>query len=361
VLGDGALRQWFQCLSARFDKGTEALGDWPAALPHQRRILIHAGLHKTGTTSLQQFLSLVTRELREQNVLYPSAGQPAEFPGGHHNVAWQLAGDRRFRTAAGTLDDVAAEISAFPGDVILSSEDFETILGSPERLSPLLNHQLLSKHSFTLVFYVREQASYLESLFFEMLKYGMAMEASRFCEMALEHGQVWYEDWAFCFDYHALHAVLADLPAKIVMRPYAQLDNGGVIADFLAFTGLAVDVPHWRATQRFNARQALSEALALFLQHRLCQGVELREILSELLEDRFSHLSPQIRAALANRFAKGNRRVAQAFGFRPEALVIPSDVPFAAVPLEELFSLKTQTTFASHGAEELAAALKALL
>jgi hypothetical protein len=146
-----------------------------------------------------------------------------------------------------------------------------------------------------------------------------------------------------------------------VMRPYAQPDSGGVIPDFLAFTGLTVDIPEGRAMQRVNVRQTLLEALALFLQHRLGRGVELREILAGLLEDRSSYLSAQMRSVLAHRFAGGNRRLARLCGFLPEALVIPTAVPFDAVPLEELFSLQTQTMIASHRAEELAAALKPLL
>jgi hypothetical protein len=325
-------------------QGTEAaLGYWPAALPRQRRILIHAGLHKTGTTALQQFLGVATGQLLEQNVLYPSCGRPAGSPDAHHNVAWQLGGDRRFRAAAGTLDDVAAEVSAFPGDAILSSEDFETVLSSPIRLHPLLHHPLLSKHTFTLVFYVREQASYLESLFFEMLVHGMAAEASRFCEMVLQDGKVWYEDWSFCFDYQVLHTSLSGLPAKIVTRPYVRPESGGVIADFLTFTRLVADVPQKLFTQRVNVRQSLPEMLALFLQRRLGVGVESPEILAGLLKVRSSHLSHQTRNAMAARFEGGNRHLARACGFCPEALIIPTAMPSDALPLEELFSLQTQS------------------
>lgn len=362
MLADHTSPPWRQRLLTRFASGSEtAPRYWPAALPHKRRILIHAGLHKTGTTALQQFLSFITGQLRERNVLYPSAGRPAEVPDGHHNVAWQLAGDRRFRAEAGTLDDVAAEISAFPGDAILSSEDFESVLGSPVRLSPLLNHRLLTKHTFTLAIYLRDQASYLESLFFEMLNHGMAVEASRFCEMVLEHGQVCYEDWSFCFDYHALHTILAGLPANTVMRPYVRLEGGGVIADFLAFTGLEVNTPQGRIAQRSNPRQTLPEALALFLQHRLGRRVESHEILAGLLKDRSSYLSHENRRALANRFTAGNRHLARVCGFQSEALAIPTAIPPGAIPLEELFSLRTQSVFASRSAEEFAGALKSLL
>src|SRR4051794_28655990 len=92
VLHERPSRTWLKHLVARFETRTgAALGSWPAALSDQRRILIHAGLHKTGTTALQEFLSSVTVKLREQNVLYPSAGRPAELPDAHHNIAWQLA------------------------------------------------------------------------------------------------------------------------------------------------------------------------------------------------------------------------------------------------------------------------------
>jgi len=82
---------------------------WPAALAGQRRVLLHVGLHKTGSTALQRFLANAAEELRVRGVLYPVSGRPANSEG-HHNIAWQMGGDRRFRSFAGTLDDVASEI-----------------------------------------------------------------------------------------------------------------------------------------------------------------------------------------------------------------------------------------------------------
>src|SRR6185437_8931332 len=71
------------------------------------RLLLHVGLHKTGTTAVQTALAAAAGRLRERHLLYPKAGRPADFDG-HHNVAWQLAGDHRFRPAFGTVNDVAA-------------------------------------------------------------------------------------------------------------------------------------------------------------------------------------------------------------------------------------------------------------
>jgi len=147
----------------------------------------------------------------------------------------------------------------FRCDGLLSSEDFETALVSPELLSPLLNHRLLSEQTFTLVCYVREQASYLESLFFEMLNHGMAVEASRF-----------FAKWSWNMGGSSMRIGVS-----------ASITTPCIIV---------------------NGRQALSRALALFLQLR-GRGVELPEILAEFPKYRCSHLSPQIRSALADRFA----------------------------------------------------------
>jgi hypothetical protein len=193
-----------------------------------------------------------------------------------------------------------------------------------------------------------------------MLNHGMAVEASRFGEMVLKHAQVSYNDWVFCFDYSALQNSLRGLPCKVVMRPNVQPDSGGVIPDFLAFAGLEVDIPDGRATQRVNVRQTLLKALESFLRYRLGRHVELGENIVELLKNRSSQLSSLTRSALADRFERGNRDLARICGFPPDPLLIPPPIP-SAVPLEELFSLQTQSTFVSYGEEGLATFLRSLL
>jgi|GEM_PF-4905797 len=318
----------------------------PAAGPGQCRVLLHAGLHKTGTTALQLFLSNSAEGLQAQGVIYPISGRPPESAAAHHNIAWQLGGDRRFRSSAGTLDDVASEISSFPGDAILSSEDFESILGAPVRFLPLLEHPLLKEHAFTIVFWVRDQASYLESLFFQMLYHRMAEEVARFCESALAHGQIRHEDWTFHTDYQSVYAGLLGLPAQIAVRPYARLKGNSTIVDFLTFAGLIFNEELMRPQERPNSRQSLPEALSLFCQHRLGKALAdrtaPRELLDQLLDGRAAHLSSHLRAALIARFAAGNRRLSKACGFPAGALAIAPLPPRCCIPLEAVFSLRTQ-------------------
>jgi hypothetical protein len=307
-----------------------------------RRVLLHAGLHKTGTTVLQRFLASAADGLRAQGVLYPAAGQGSSD--GHHNIAWQLAGDRRFRSSAGALDDVALEISSFSGDAILSSEDFESILGTPRRFLPLLKHPSLKDHRFTIVLWVRDQASYLESLYFEMLRHRMADEGDRFCRRALVHGQIQHEDWTFHLDYEAINAGLVQLPAQIAVRPYARLAGGSIVLDFLAFAHLDGNLNVTEEETHRNVRDSLAEALSLFYRLRVDEDTPayVKSALAQLFYGKTAHLPPPLRAELIARFATGNRKVAKAYGFSASALAINSLPPTPSLPLDSIFSLATQ-------------------
>ena len=317
---------------------------WPIAPPGQRRVLLHVGLHKTGTTALQWYLSVAADQLREQGVLYPASGRLSRgAPGGHHNIAWQLAGDRRFHRSAGTLDDVAAEIAAFPGDAILSCEDFESILGNTKRFVPLFRHDLLKDRAFTVVLWVREQASYIELLFFEMLSHRLTEEAARFCRSVLVGGQLRHEDWTFHFDNDFLATSLLRFPASVAVRPYSKLTGGSTISDFLAFARLDLNGDS-RKFKRANVRTSVADLFSVFCQHRLHNAVTDRTYLSDVvaavLKERAAHLSPRLRAALIARFSEGNCRLAHAYGFPAEFVAISPTPPESSIPLEGLFSLR---------------------
>jgi hypothetical protein len=99
-----------------------------------------------------------------------------------------------------------AQISSFSGEAILSSEDFESILGTPLRFLPLLKHRWLKDHRLTIVLWVRDQASYLESLYFEMLRHPMAEGGRSILSTRARPGQSSIEEWTFHLDYKTIKA-----------------------------------------------------------------------------------------------------------------------------------------------------------
>ncbi|HTT79995.1 MAG TPA: hypothetical protein VMF86_09985 [Stellaceae bacterium] len=259
------------------------------------------------------------------------------------------------------MEDVASEIASFQGDAVLSSEDFESILSAPSRFAPLLEHRLLRHHTFTILFWVREQASYFESLFFEMLHHRLADDPAQLCKSVIDRGELRHEDWTFHFDYDRLVAGLMSLPAHVAVRAYSRLTDGSVISDFLTFAGFASD-PQSKNLTRKNVRPTLAKSFSLFCRQRLSEPQAARilkpEIMAGLFEGYAAHLSTRLRTALKDRFQEGNQRLAYDCGFAPERLTIPAVAPEGGLPLEEVYSTETLRLIRNN---EKAADLKAAL
>lgn len=56
----------------------------------RRKVFVHAGLHKTGTSSIQVELTRARHLLEERGYLYPRSGVPAWAPFGQHLLPWSL-------------------------------------------------------------------------------------------------------------------------------------------------------------------------------------------------------------------------------------------------------------------------------
>jgi len=310
---------------------------WPAVFG-RRRLLLHAGLHKTGTTAVQYFLYRLTDKLRVAGVLYPATGRPDFVTCGHHNIAWQLAGDPRFDAAHGTLDQLAAEIAAFPGDAVLSSEDFASVLDRPERLAPLLRHPALAGHAITLLLTLRDQVSYFEALYVELLRHGVVLPAALVAERAMADGVLRTGPRAYPFDFAALHAaLLRNAGLTVALRTYDRPQGGSALADFLAFARLPVAATPVDAALRLNPRPDVLAMMVPFC------GTSIKPLLGEiriqgLLRGRLAHLAPAMRARMAARFAPGNAALVQQAGLPHGSLAIAPAMPADGLVMERLFS-----------------------
>ena len=335
----------------------DALRCWPAALGGRRRLLLHVGLHKTGTTAVQFFLHNAMDRLFGAGVLYPLAGRSARVLSGHHNIAWQLAGDTRFDARYGTVDSLAEEVARFAGDAVVSSEDFAYVLNTPERLAPLLRHPALRGHDITLLLTVREQASYFEALYFELLSHGIVVPAADLCAQVLAEGALRVNAWTFPFDYALLLSRLRQAAGvPVALRTYDVLEGGCSLTDFLAFAGLSRSPAPDEAERRLNVRAGLGAMLT-----RFC-GASLLPLLHDpglaaMLRGRRAHLSAEARGRMAARFGPGNEAVAGLVGLPAGTLRIPAGRPPGAFVLERLFGAATHAAIlAQFGTADPAAA-----
>ncbi len=321
------------------------------------RVIIHCGLHKTGTTALQHFLTAVTPGLRVMQVLVPQTGRLVKWGGGHHNIAWELNRDRRFDIKLGGIATLAEEIAAFEGDTILSSEDFETCLATPSRFAPLLRHPRLAGRQFIIVAYLRDQISYAEGLFTENIGHGFADECVPTLEEILSRGEWLMREWRFQFDYQRLlDAAAAIAPAQLVLRPYCPPSDGGVINDFM---GLFFPQIRFQAAPdsptTANERWAFYSALGMFHGNRVNREPDDRELylvrqMADFVGTAPIVLPPWLRRAFVDRFAAGNQAVWEALGLAPARLdlaAIAPRLPPEAVYLDRVYSFETSQVLAN--------------
>lgn len=311
------------------------------------KLYVHCGLHKTGTTALQAFLSSNRDTLARLGVYVPTAGRVSP-QAGHHNLAWELTRDRRYGARHGNLADLARELAPIVGDVVISSEDFETLLPKPGAWAPLLAVAAETGRTLVPIVYVLHQAAYVESLYLQCLKAGVAEEFAAFAEEAVSRGAVSRREWVFQFDHARALEPLAALGPDAIVRNYHELVGGSTVADFL--TVLGVPLSEFDAGQihsRTHQRADLRQSLTLFYEARTGRA-------STLLEDRAlgwmalnlpaPRVPPQMLTQFADAFRFSNEKVCRRFHLSAEGLVAPPPRPQALADLARVFSLETQGT-----------------
>ncbi len=326
----------------------------PAAQPavhagKRPRLLVHAGLHKTGTTSLQSFLASAADELRQRGILYPQSGI---YGVAHHNIAWQITRDRRFVSSLGTIEDLANEVAKFDGDVILSSEDFESLLDEPERFAPLRSYPVFREREFIVVMYVRDQGSYVESLYLELLKHGLEQDFMLFLQPVLHDRKLQAREWTFHFDYAGIYARWAACDrANLIVRNCHQLTGDSTITDFCSLVCPDLIEKAAGVTIRANIRGELQSSLLRFYSNRVGRPLTQREEetiqhICEALNGRPVTLPNDLRLAFSQTFGAANKSFCTATGLPEFGLVGMRSAPLVIAPIDRVFSRELHSMIA---------------
>lgn len=185
-------------------------------------IFIHIGVHKTGTTSLQYFLSLNRGLLSGNGILYPETGIPDKHNlYGQHQLAWALMGNKRYPN-----DNIWIRLQEEckrerPAKIVISSEGFDN-LEQPgiEKLK-----EQLPSDDIKIILYLRSYLGLLKSMYFESLKKNL-FSGSFKDYFILKCSRINYnslvERWSAIFG-----------EENIILRLYDEIiSNTGLIKDF---------------------------------------------------------------------------------------------------------------------------------
>ncbi len=177
-----------------------------------KTVYLHIGLHKTGTTSIQNFLFRHNGLSAEAgiNVLKPCLG-PRH---GHHNIAWGIHDNHpRFTPRLPKLEDAAQQIKQAPDKrFLLSSEEFSTLDDSGiENIQ-----KQLRDFRVRVILFIRNQADLLASMYAEAAKKNALTDLEDYVdqkvnkEWAVLNYRRLYQRWAAVFG--ADHIDLQKMP-----------------------------------------------------------------------------------------------------------------------------------------------------
>ena len=306
----------------------------PPRLSHlTRKLIIHIGTEKTGTSSIQTFLRDHRRHLMGQKVLYPRA--PGDL--NHTRLsAYAMDDERRedvhFSTGVRTDDDLKrfrvrlhrklrAEIARrSPDCVVVSDEHFHSRLRSTRELERLRDLLEPLAQTIEVVVYLRRQDEMAASAYASHLKFGSCLPPIDAYLEGVEGDDAYYQLEALVDRWRGVFG-RDQVTARVFER--ARLHDGDVLEDFLQICGIDAG-DDWNRPGRINGAleyQAL-EYLRRFNPHspRIENGCidPRRARLVRILERHFGggkHLpSRRVAEDLYGRFHESNERLRRALG-----------------------------------------------
>ena len=310
-----------------------------------RKCFLHIGTHKTATTSIQVFLDRHPEELAISGYLYPQVGRPEGASAGHHNIAWEISGDRRFRADYGGRDALFREIADTDRNVIISSEDFECS-AHHERFRIFIAAIQKLGIRVSLIVYLRNQIEYAESLYCTLLQFDFNQPFSRFCDEILENGVIRWREWIFPFRYDVFFANLESLTdLEIIARSYDRPARASPVLDFFSILGLAEPWLSLKELPRENQRRHLTELVRNYWTNRKLDSLrshDLDKIASSFGE--YSGARPTMslvrQARFIEAFDNSNRRLCEKYNF-PNLKMARQHGPLAnaVLSMDDIFGL----------------------
>jgi hypothetical protein len=278
-----------------------------------RRLILHIGMYKTGTTAVQTHLTSIRDDLLKKSILYPRTGLPArsDIRFGHHEIAvaaqqavWQPSDPPKL------LDELRQEINASDAHTIILSSEMFCSLMNPAVLKPYFDVD-----DMQIFVSLRRQDEFVNAMY-----YTAVMEEKR----NLTTEDFWNGPITGQLDYHALLSrwVAAFPGAKFSVRIYedGRSPRSNAIADFLTITGLSdeVSVPAQPLTLHNTLPARVTIALRELTEAGLAPADFFRiftaahRIYATVKEER-SLYPPSQRRALIEQYRPSNRMVRRQF------------------------------------------------
>lgn len=322
-----------------------------------KKVFLHIGTPKTGTSIIQSHLAQNRGALRDLGYLYPITISADEklyrTYESHHLLTYSIADWEPFNRYSPENFFQMAESTAAENDIetlLLSAENTywlpRQIVGRDlpeeavfweEKRSYVRNiREYLKSYETKIVIYLRRQDRWLESWFNQQVKNGNAL---------IENMDQFVEHHRWLVDYEKTLSIWADEfgTENMIVRVYEkeQLPNG-LFEDYCEQVGIAdPDLLPLQKPARYNAqlnRDALEfmnicNSLSMDFQQRWWLRMKVRKITkqfeSQLVFHNQSLLSPDQRIRLVSSYADMNSTIAKTYLGRPDGVLFKEAPPVA--------------------------------
>lgn len=214
------------------------------------RCVLHIGSEKTGTSTIQRFLTRNRDALARDGVIYPAAtgahgGSQWGFVASAHDKAWETdvgmalgirSPEEQQRYVAGLRRDLQQEFDALPEarTLVISSEHFHSRLHGPAAITGLKGFLAEWVDRVEVVLYLRRQDRVAVSLYSTKIKSG---SVNPVVFPGAAQGPVPYY-----FDYERIYdnwqSVFGEQAVRVRLFDPAEFAGGDLLTDFCAVAGL---------------------------------------------------------------------------------------------------------------------------
>ena len=237
-------------------------------------LYIHAGFHKTGTSSIQHFCAVNEERLANFGIQYPVAGR--KRLGAHHTLVEELLSEK----PKSYWDTIVASVKQGT-TVLISSEAFGRL--TKRGIQEL--KQIVDGIPVKLIFYIRDYASHAQSTYVQRTRQGLnLLDFDEFFPSYLRPKRLAHSaklmNWAEAFGRENVR--LRSLDPR-------HLDHGNLIGDFVSALGLkTASFPLEEGQERQNvspgwkAVEILRAVLVRVARESVKQGVRDRGIVTNI-------------------------------------------------------------------------------
>jgi len=298
------------------------------------KVFLHIGTHKTGTSSIQRFLTINRKALRKQGFFYPEFFGPSSHFFALHfgfgtpkkvietNQQWSLEEQKTLIHERMTSQVKKNE------HIILSSEILASVRPAEGYKMRAAIKDFFPSRQVKVICYLRRQDHYLESSYNQKLKTG------RFSGTIKQHVQNTNCDW------HWLLTTYAEIFGKgnIIVRVFekAAFTDQDILHDFLVILGIpsfnGFVFPHEKVNVRFK-----HEVIEMITLCRDSVALGLNKLFQEVKPVPFTSyplLSPAERIEILAHYEASNRQVAREFLNKPEGRLFSEPWPEPDEPWE---------------------------